>query len=87
MGRANGEENPMIESVITGLIYLCLVVLAIYLVIMVLNHIGVTIPDNIMKIIWVIVLLFAILIIVRTILPGLGIKRVDLPFSYLIGVV
>ena len=64
----------MIESVIMGLIWLCVLVICIYLVIWVLQQLGIVIPDNIMKIIWVIVVLVAILIVIRTILPGMGIK-------------
>jgi len=64
----------MIESVIMGLIYLCLVVIAIYLIIWVIGQLGIVIPDNIMKVIWVIVVLVAILILVRTILPGMGVR-------------
>lgn len=64
----------MIEAVVMGLIYLCVLVIAIYLIIWVLGQLGIAIPDNIMKVIWVIVVLVAILIIVRTILPGMGIR-------------
>lgn len=64
----------MIEAVIMGLIYLCLLVIAIYLVIWVLQQLGIAIPENVMKIIWVIVVLVAILILVRTVLPGMGIR-------------
>lgn len=64
----------MIEAVIMGLIYLCLVVIAIYLIIWVMQQLGIAIPENIMKIIWVIVVLIALLILVRTILPGMGVR-------------
>jgi len=64
----------MIEAVIMGLIYLCLLVICVYLITWVLGQLGIAIPDNIMKVIWVIVILVAILIIVRTILPGMGIR-------------
>lgn len=77
----------MIEAVIMGLIYLCLVVIAIYLIIWVLQQLGIAIPENIMKIIWVIVVLVAILILVRTILPGMGIRlgMLDVPLNMFIG--
>ena len=64
----------MIESVIMGLIYLCVLVIAVYLITWVLSQLGIAIPENIMKVIWVIVILVAILILVRTILPGMGIR-------------
>lgn len=64
----------MIESVIMMLIYLCLLAIAFYLIIWVLGQIGVTIPDQVMKIIWVIVVLLVILMIVRTVLPAMGIR-------------
>lgn len=64
----------MIEAVISGLIYLCLLVICVYLIQYVLSALGIAIPENIMKIIWVIVVLVAILILVRTILPGMGIR-------------
>lgn len=64
----------MIEAVIMGLIYLCLIVISIYLVIWVLKQLDITIPDNIMKILWVIVVLVALLVLIRTILPGMGVR-------------
>lgn len=64
----------MIESVILMLIYLCLLAICVYLVIWVLAQIGIVIPDNVMKLLWVIVVLVAILMIVKTILPGLGVR-------------
>ena len=64
----------MIEAVVMALIYLCLLVIAIYLVVWVLQQLGITIPDNIMKVLWVIVVLVAILILVRVVLPYAGIR-------------
>jgi hypothetical protein len=64
----------MIEAVIMGLIYLCLLVIAIYLVIWVLQQLGIAIPENVLKIIWVIVVLVAILVLVKTVLPGMGVR-------------
>jgi|KBSSwiStaDraftv2_1062776.scaffolds.fasta_scaffold187960_5 hypothetical protein len=63
-----------IEAIVMGLIYLCLIVIAIYLVIWVLGQLGISIPDNIMKVLWVIVVLIAVLVLVRTVLPGMGIR-------------
>lgn len=70
----------MLEGVILGLIYLCLIVLAIYVILWVLAQLGIPIPDNVMKIIWVIVALVALLILVRTVLPKLGV-RVQAPMT------
>ena len=69
----------MIESVIMGLIYLCLIAVAVYLIIWVLGQLGIAIPEPIMKIIWVIVVLVAILILVRTVLPGMGLRLGNVP--------
>jgi hypothetical protein len=65
----------MIEAVIMALIYLALVVLAIYVVLWVLGELGLVIPAQVLKILWVIVVLIALLIIVQTVLPGLRLPR------------
>ena len=62
----------MIEAVIMGLIYLCLVALAVYVFQWVLGQLNITIPEKVMQIIWVIVVLVALLIILRAVLPQLG---------------
>ncbi len=64
----------MIESVIMMLIYLCLFAIAVYLVLWVLGELGITIPPQIMKILWVIVILVVILFIVKTFLPAIGVR-------------
>jgi hypothetical protein len=64
----------MIEAVIYALIYLALVVLAIYVVLWVLGELGLVIPPQVLKIVWVIVVLVALLIIAQTILPGLKMR-------------
>lgn len=64
----------MLETIIVMLIYLALLALAVYLVLWVLGEIGLTIPPQVLKIVWVVVILVAVLIIVRTVLPGLGLK-------------
>jgi hypothetical protein len=61
----------MIEAVVYGLIYLALLVLAVYIVLWVIGELGITLPPQVVKIIWVIVVLLAILIIVQTVVPGL----------------
>jgi hypothetical protein len=60
----------MIEAVIYALIYLALVVLAIYVVLWIIGELGIALPAQVIKIIWIIVALIAILIIVQTLLPS-----------------
>jgi bacteriorhodopsin len=60
----------MLETVITLLIYLCVLALVVYLIIWVLGEIGLALPPQVIKILWVIVALVAILLIVRALLPG-----------------
>ena len=60
----------MIESIISLLITICLIALVVYLVIWVLGVIGVPIPEKVIQILWVIAALIILLMIVRTLLPG-----------------
>jgi len=60
----------MLASVIVLLIYICILALVVYLVLWVLESIGVPLPAMVIKIIWIIVALLAILFIVQS-LPGL----------------
>lgn len=64
----------MVESVIMALIYLCLLAICVYLVIWVLEQLGLAIPPQVMKILWVLVILVALLVIIRTVLPSMGIR-------------
>jgi hypothetical protein len=64
----------MIEAVIMALIYLALFVLVIYVVLWVLEQLGIALPPQVIKIIWIIVALVALLIIVQAVLPGLGLR-------------
>jgi hypothetical protein len=61
----------VIEAVVFALIYLALLVLAIYLVLWVLESLGIALPPQVIKIVWIIVALVAVLIIVQTVLPTL----------------
>jgi bacteriorhodopsin len=61
----------MIEAIIYAMIYLCLLVMAVYVIVWVLEQLGIVIPPNIMKIVWVIVVLVALLIIVQVLVPSL----------------
>lgn len=60
----------MIESVIMLLIYVCILALVVYLVIWVLGQIGVSLPPQVIKILWVIVALIVILLLARILLGG-----------------
>lgn len=60
----------MIESVISMLIYICLLALVVYLVIWVLEVVGIALPPKVIQIIWIIVALVVILLLVQTFLPG-----------------
>lgn len=63
----------MLASVITFLIYLCILALIIYLVIWVVRDVlGIPIPPKVIQILWVIIALVVILWLVQTVLPGGG---------------
>lgn len=63
----------MLATVITFLIYLCILALVIYLVIWVVRDVlGIPIPERVIQILWVIVALFVILWLVQLMLPGGG---------------
>lgn len=63
----------MLASVITFLIYLCLLAIVIYLVIWVLRDvIGLPIPEKVVQLLWVIVALIAILWLVQMVMGGAG---------------
>jgi hypothetical protein len=61
----------MVEAVIMGLIYLALLVLVVYVILWVLEQLGIALPPQVIKIIWLIVALVALLIIVQAVLPSL----------------
>ncbi len=54
----------MVTNFIKGLIVLCLLVLCVYIALWVFGILGIVIPATIMPIIWVIVALFALLILI-----------------------
>ena len=62
----------MVEAVIRFLIGLCLLVAAVYLVLWVLGAIGLAIPTIIVRIIWVVVALIALLWLFRLLRPHTG---------------
>lgn len=64
----------MIESLIMLLIYICVGAGVIWLFFYVLGAVlGVTVPAQIQKIVWVIFLLVVLLLILRLVLPHLGV--------------
>ena len=61
----------MLTSVITFLIYICILALVIYLIIWVLRDVvGLPIPAKVIQILWVIVALIVILWLVQMVLGG-----------------
>ena len=60
----------MLETVITLLIYACVIALVVYLVLWVLQSIGIALPPQVVKIIWIIVALVVLLMVVQFVLPG-----------------
>jgi hypothetical protein len=64
----------MLVAIITALIYLCVLVLVVYLIFWVLGQIGINLPPQVIKIVWVVVALIAILVLVQNVLPSMGLK-------------
>jgi hypothetical protein len=65
----------MVEGVIMLLIYLAIVCLVVYVALWVLGELGIALPPQVVKIIWIIVVLVALLLLLRLVLPSLGIGR------------
>lgn len=61
----------MVESVVYALIYLALLILIMYLILWTLEQLGVALPPQVVKILWIIIALIAVLIIVQTVIPSL----------------
>lgn len=62
----------MVEAVIKFLIGLCLLVAAVYLVLWVLGSLGLAIPGMVVKIIWIVVVLIAVLWLFQLLRPHAG---------------
>ena len=63
----------MLTSVITFLIYLCILAIVVYLILWIVQDvIGLPIPAKVIQLLWVIVALVAILWLVEMVLPGVG---------------
>jgi formate hydrogenlyase subunit 4 len=64
----------MIEGIVFALIYICVAALVIWIILWVLNSVvGVALPAQVVKIVWVIFALLALLWLLRAVLPGLGV--------------
>lgn len=75
----------MFESVVILLIQICLVVGACWLVIWVLSQLGVALPDQVIKIFWVIVVLIVILLLYRALAPFMHLGRLGFSSLSMIG--
>lgn len=64
----------MFENLVMLLISICLVVGACWLVMWVLEQLGVALPAQVIKIFWVIVVLICILLLYRALAPALGLR-------------
>lgn len=62
----------MIEAVIRALIGLCILIACVFLVLWVLAQLGIALPAMVVKVIWIVVALIAILYIVRLLRPHAG---------------
>lgn len=62
----------MFEAVVRMLIALCLLVLAVWLILWVLAGLGIALPAMVVKVLWIIVALIAILVVVRAVRPYAG---------------
>lgn len=61
----------MLASIITFLIYVCLLAIVIYLIIWVLRDVlGLPLPEKVVQLLWVIVALIAILYLVQLVVGG-----------------
>jgi hypothetical protein len=63
------EDGMVLEAVIYTLIYIAVAALVVWLIIWVLQSIGVPLPPQALKILWVIFGLICILLLLRLILP------------------
>jgi hypothetical protein len=66
----------MVESVIMLLIQICVVAGLCWLVIWVFEKLGVSLPDRVIQIFWVIVVLIVILLLYRALSPIIGGGRI-----------
>lgn len=62
----------MIEAVVSALITLCVLAIVVYIILWVLEIIGISPPAKVVQLLWVIVALFGLLLVVKTVLPHAG---------------
>lgn len=62
----------MVEAVIRALIYILCLVLCVFLVTWVLASVGLVLPAMVIKVLWIIVALLAILVLFRLLRPHAG---------------
>ena len=62
----------MVQAVIRALIFICVLALCVVLVVWVLGVLGLAIPPMVIKILYVIAMLVAILILYRLLSPHIG---------------
>jgi len=62
----------MLEAVVMALIYICIMVLAVYVILWVLGEVGIALPAQVIKILWIIIALIALLWLVHSALPIIG---------------
>lgn len=60
----------MVETIIMLLIQICILVAVVYIVIWVLGIIGVSLPERVIQIFWVIVALVVLLLLFRVLMGG-----------------
>jgi len=60
----------MITAIITALIYIVLLAIVVYLILWVLQTIGIALPAKIVQLIWVVFALIVLLILVNLLLGG-----------------
>ena len=61
----------MIEGVLVFLIQLAILCLLVYIVLFVLQALGIPLPGRVVQIIWIIVALVALLMLLRFVVPGI----------------
>ena len=65
----------MFESILIALIYIALIALAVYIALWVLGEIGIQLPPQVVKIIWVVAVLVILLVLYQQIAPALKLGR------------
>jgi hypothetical protein len=78
----------LLTAVITLLIYVCVFAIIIYLIVWVLGQLGIPLPAQVLKILWIIFALIVILLIARVLigsgglaLPGISALPLSMPFG------